>query len=176
MSLHFELHLLAHAFGKDVNDPERSGIILDHLPFYYNKYFKKPLVPKAFGVDTVKELVELAADSVRITDKDTIESLMAEEMENMQVFAQMTEEARRHRKYKLDLGEESAKLKLTPQAHAMPVSGGGGGFASGGFAKGKGKGPGKSTTALTPRFSPYPAVAPRMWAGAKKGAGKGKGA
>ena len=40
---------------------------------------------------------------MRITDKDTIESLMAEEMENMQVFLQMTEEARRHRKYKLDL-------------------------------------------------------------------------
>mmetsp|Transcript_3639 Transcript_3639/g.9771 ORF Transcript_3639/g.9771 Transcript_3639/m.9771 type:complete len:85 (+) Transcript_3639:3-257(+) len=84
----------------------------------------------------------------------------------------MTEEARRHRKYKLDLGEEGAKLRLTPQAHAMPS----GPAAPGKFfgaAKGNGKGPGKITTAsANPRFQPY--ARPAMWTGAKKGNGKGK--
>eukprot|EP00443_Scrippsiella_acuminata_P049395 CAMPEP_0115554716 /NCGR_PEP_ID=MMETSP0271-20121206/97439_1 /TAXON_ID=71861 /ORGANISM="Scrippsiella trochoidea, Strain CCMP3099" /LENGTH=830 /DNA_ID=CAMNT_0002988455 /DNA_START=96 /DNA_END=2590 /DNA_ORIENTATION=+ len=51
LSLRFELHILAHAFRKDVNDPERMGIHLDHLAFYYNRYFKKALSPKDYGVD-----------------------------------------------------------------------------------------------------------------------------
>merc|ERR1712137_947109 len=30
LHLRYELHLLAHSFRKDVNDPERAGIHLDH--------------------------------------------------------------------------------------------------------------------------------------------------
>ena len=38
LSVGFELHLLAHALKKDVNDPERPGFVDNHLAFYYNKY------------------------------------------------------------------------------------------------------------------------------------------
>merc|ERR1712137_1359929 len=40
-TLRYELHLLAEAFKKDVNDPERVGIPEGHIAFYFNKYFKK---------------------------------------------------------------------------------------------------------------------------------------
>jgi len=165
MSLHFELHLLAHAFAKDVNDPDRPGILLEHLPFYFNMYYKKQLSPRAFGVETVKDVVDMAADAVKATDKGTLESLLAEDMESLHVFVQMTEEARRFRKYKLDLGEESAKLKLQAGAHQMtsPVTGGPQKkfFGQAGIASMKGKGKGL-------RYSPYAALAP-----GRKGAGKG---
>merc|ERR1719203_117055 len=56
LSLRFELHSLVHAFRRDVNDPERAGIHVDHLLFYYNKYFLKSLNAKSYGVDTYEEL------------------------------------------------------------------------------------------------------------------------
>merc|ERR1719436_374091 len=57
MSLGFELHLLVHAFRHDVQDPERTGIHLDHLPFYYNRYFRKPLTAKVYGVETLRDVL-----------------------------------------------------------------------------------------------------------------------
>ncbi|CAE7774672.1 unnamed protein product [Symbiodinium microadriaticum] len=54
LSLRFELHLLAHAFLHDCGDPERSGIYPDHLLFYYNRYYKKGLNPKNYGVEGVE--------------------------------------------------------------------------------------------------------------------------
>ncbi|CAJ1348274.1 unnamed protein product, partial [Effrenium voratum] len=64
MSLCFELQLMAHAFKKDCNDPDRKGMILEHLGFYFNRYYSKPLSPKNFGVESEAELVELAKDCV----------------------------------------------------------------------------------------------------------------
>merc|ERR1712000_504837 len=43
LGLRFESHLLSHAFTKDADDPDRKGVHLDHLGFYYQKYFKKTL-------------------------------------------------------------------------------------------------------------------------------------
>ena len=37
LTLRYELHLLSHAFKKDVDDPERPGFSDTHLSFYYNK-------------------------------------------------------------------------------------------------------------------------------------------
>uniref|UniRef100_A0A7S1RDC4 B30.2/SPRY domain-containing protein n=1 Tax=Alexandrium catenella TaxID=2925 RepID=A0A7S1RDC4_ALECA len=115
MSLRFELHLLAHAFRHDVEDTERAGIHLDHLAFYYNKYYKKALSTKYYGLETFKELVDLVTDSVYVTKKQVIESQLDAEMECLQIFAKLTEEARRYRQLRLALGEESARLKLSSQ-------------------------------------------------------------
>merc|ERR1712232_999914 len=59
MTLRFELHLLVHAFRKDVNDPDRPGFHLSNLDFYYSRYYKKPLSYPAFGVASAKELIAL---------------------------------------------------------------------------------------------------------------------
>jgi len=120
MSLRFELHLLAHAFRHDVEDPERTGIHLDHLAFYYNKYFKKALSTKYYGVETFKELVEMVNDAVFVTKKEVLESQLDAEMECLQIFAKLTEEARRYRNLRLALGEDSARLKLTQPLQFAP--------------------------------------------------------
>jgi len=41
LNLRFEVHLLVHAFKRDCNDPERTGMLPEHLPFYYGKYYKR---------------------------------------------------------------------------------------------------------------------------------------
>merc|ERR1711871_511999 len=41
LSLRYELHLLMHAFRRDIDDPDRPGFGKDNLDFYYNKYFKR---------------------------------------------------------------------------------------------------------------------------------------
>merc|ERR1719409_432307 len=59
LPLRYELHLLCHAFKKDVNDPDRPKLPEDHTGFYYNRYFKKQLSVKNYGVDDVPALIEL---------------------------------------------------------------------------------------------------------------------
>merc|ERR1711920_60049 len=87
MGLRYELHLLSHAFRKDVNDDERAGINLDHFQFYYSKYFKKGINARDFGVASLAELIELVGDTVCISeDKAVLESLLSDEWESDQVF------------------------------------------------------------------------------------------
>lgn len=114
MGLAFELHLMAHAFGKDVNDPERQGMHLDHLQFYYQKYYKKPLNLQIYGVSSVKELLALGMlrDVVYASKQDVLHSAMDEEMESFQVFVKLAEEARRYRNIRTDFGDESEMLRL----------------------------------------------------------------
>merc|ERR1712217_357221 len=116
MTLRFELHLLAHAFRKDVNDADRSGIHLDHLDFYYKKYYKKGLTAKSFGVSTLKEVTDLVNNVVFVSDKNVLESQLVEDMENYQIFVMLTEQERRDRNVRLDLGDETAKLKISHQS------------------------------------------------------------
>ncbi|CAE7742529.1 desi2, partial [Symbiodinium pilosum] len=115
LSLRFELHLLAHAFLHDCGDPERTGIYPDHLLFYYNRYYKKGLNPKNYGVEGVearRELVALVRDSIVICPPKVIESMLSAELEDNDIFVKLTEEARRERLRRLDAGDESARLKF----------------------------------------------------------------
>ena len=66
LSVRFELHLLAHAFKKDANDPERQLFVENHVAFYYNKYFKKAFNVKMFGVKDSAGLVDFIKDTVKI--------------------------------------------------------------------------------------------------------------
>eukprot|EP00928_Gymnodinium_smaydae_P072686 TRINITY_DN55_c0_g3_i1.p1 TRINITY_DN55_c0_g3~~TRINITY_DN55_c0_g3_i1.p1 ORF type:complete len:881 (+),score=334.31 TRINITY_DN55_c0_g3_i1:53-2644(+) len=118
--LRFELHLLATAFRKDVNDPDRSGVYLEHLGFYYQKYFKKPLNLATYGVDSAEALCELASDTVQVS-KQVMESSLPEELEegSLGLFVKLAEESRRHRKLLVDSGDESAKLKIAGGAVAQ---------------------------------------------------------
>jgi len=125
MSLRFEIHLLTHSFKRDVNDPDRIGIHADHLAFYYNKYFKKQLSTKFYGVETVKELLELIRDTVVVNRKNqVVEPQLPDDMESLGIFIMLTEEARRDRNRRIDLGDDSAKLKLTQPQGAAALQGG----------------------------------------------------
>merc|ERR1719291_1472476 len=114
MGLAFELHLMAHAFSKDVGDPDRRGMHLDHLQFYYQKYYRKPLNLQMFGVSSVKELLALGMlrDVVYITKQGVLQSALDEEMESFQIFVKLAEESRRYRTVRADFGDESEALKL----------------------------------------------------------------
>jgi hypothetical protein len=115
MSLAFELHLLGHSFKKDCNDEDILGLHVDHLDFYYLRYFKKGFSPTSFGKETAKEVIELVKDAVVVDSKGVLVNCLQEEMETYQVFVKITEEARRFRCMRVDLGEESAMLKLAVQ-------------------------------------------------------------
>merc|ERR1712050_212163 len=106
--------------GKDVNDPDRPGMILEHVPFYYNRYFKKSLMPKFYGCDTMKQVLSFARDTVMATGQHQIvEPLLPEELEYMNIFVMLAEEGRRERNRRVDLGDESFRLKFTvPSAAA----------------------------------------------------------
>eukprot|EP00932_Pfiesteria_piscicida_P003584 SRR837773.13492.p2 GENE.SRR837773.13492~~SRR837773.13492.p2 ORF type:complete len:673 (-),score=469.65 SRR837773.13492:45-2063(-) len=113
MQLRFELHLLVHAFRKDVDDPDRLGIHTDHLPFYFHRYYKKNIHAKDYGVENFKDLVNLVSDTAFLSEKSVLGSHLHEDMETPVVFVKLTEEARRYRQLQIDLGEEGAVLKLS---------------------------------------------------------------
>jgi len=115
MALAFELHLLGHSFKKDVKDEDRASIHVDNLDFYYEKYFKKALVPKSLGMDTVRDVVGLVRDVVYINGKGLLENCFQEELESFQIFVKIAEEARRFRRIRLDMGDESAVVKIAVQ-------------------------------------------------------------
>jgi len=121
LSLRFELHLLCHAFKRDCNDPERVGFPAEHLQFYFNRYYKKTLNPKQYGVEKVEELVKTVGDTTLIVNR-VIESQLSADLEANSIFLMLTEEARRERQERLDAGDESARLKFTrtePQMMGM---------------------------------------------------------
>jgi len=117
LSLRYELHLLAHAFRRDVDDPERLGIHVDHLLFYYNKYFRKPLHTKSYGVETYEALVDFVQDTVVVNPKNSVlEAQLSDELDTFDLFLKLTEEARRERSLRIDSGEEEVKLNFLRSA------------------------------------------------------------
>lgn len=177
LSLRFELHLLVHAFRHDAEDPERTGIPAEHLAFYYNKYYKKMLNPKNYGVDTVDDLVELVKDTVPM--EKLIESMVSDDLESNDIFIKLTEEARRDRQRRLDAGDDAAALKFSrPTAPGSAIS------ASAPSTEGGTGGPPTpkpAPTALSPgmvKSAPFTkaggAVKPGLLGGGGGGAGKGQ--
>jgi len=124
LSLRFELHLVVHAFARDCKDPDRTGFPAEHLPYYYTKYFKRGLNPKAYGTDNVEELVELVGDTLIVCDK-ILESQITDDLETNEVFVKLTEEARRDRSRRIQAGDATAQLKFSrnpPDAFAVAAA------------------------------------------------------
>lgn len=122
LSTRFELHLLLHAFKKDLNDADRPSFGEDHLAFYFGKYFKRQFSIKYFGADTIADFVELLKDTLSI---DSTTNHLVPELSVDTPFVQfvkLTEENRRERQRRIDAGDETAKLKITrPAASAPPA-------------------------------------------------------
>merc|ERR1712228_750649 len=79
--------------------------------------YKKQLTPKSYGVESLKDLVFLVRDTVYVDDKNLLQSMLVEEMECQQVFVKLTEEVRRDRCMRIDLGEANARLNLKVQGN-----------------------------------------------------------
>jgi len=125
LGLRVELDLLVNAFKRDCNDPERKGIHETHLPFYYNKYYRKSFNVKYYGVNTNLELIEMVKDSVTVDSTTMVlKSLLSEDKENFDIFVKLTEENRRDRQRRIDAGEETVRLKFSKPEAAPPQKGG----------------------------------------------------
>lgn len=133
MSLRFELHLLTHAFKRDMNDPDRFSFHENNLEFYYNKYFRRALDPRQFGVNSVGELLRLVADTVDSSKNSVLIPHLSDDTppEN---FVRLTEDGRRERQLGIDAGNETLVLKFiqTPSRDAPDrySSRGSGGYQS----------------------------------------------
>lgn len=119
LSVRFELHLLAHAFKKDVNDPERPSFVENHLAFYYNKYFKKAFNVKMFGVNDNAGLVDFIKDTIKIDAKSMLEAVVADDTP-LETFVKQTEEHRIERQRRMDSGDETAQLKFSKPSSPPP--------------------------------------------------------
>lgn len=143
LNLRAELHLMANAFAKDAADPERVGIHDQHLAFYYQKYFKKQLVPKHFSTETTAELVEkLLKDTLSYDSDLVLVAKHGEELSDFGLLVKLTEAARRERQAKIDSGDETVKLRFEQQTMPPPppqqVLGGYKGDFKGGYKGDKG--------------------------------------
>jgi len=112
LHLRWDLHTLATSYKKDVNDEDRTEIPEEHIAFYFNKYLTKKLWHKDYGKESWEELCTLVADTVKI-DAGKL-SIVAPEDADSSTFVKLTEEKRRERQRRIDAGDETARLKLTP--------------------------------------------------------------
>merc|ERR1712176_1202594 len=77
--LRYECYLLTAHFMKDVNDPERVGIHQANFAHYYNQYFKRQFAPRAYGKDSLEEVLALIKDAVEINSANGIVKCKLEE-------------------------------------------------------------------------------------------------
>jgi len=119
LSLRYELHLLAHAFKKDMDDPERPGFHESHIAFYYNKYFHKQWSTKTYGLSTLKEVTEMIKENSSINKTGLLEAVLSEDSLSKS-FVHLVEEHRRDRQRRVEAGVESAELKFQKQAPQAP--------------------------------------------------------
>jgi len=113
--LRFELWLLTISLHVDTKDPDMQSIPLQHLAFYYNRYFKKALLPKLFGVENVEDVVALVADTVSMDagGRAIVCPVMDEEPESFDIFVKLTEASRVERLIRVQTGDAQASLKFS---------------------------------------------------------------
>mmetsp|Transcript_114697 Transcript_114697/g.370635 ORF Transcript_114697/g.370635 Transcript_114697/m.370635 type:complete len:807 (+) Transcript_114697:76-2496(+) len=112
LALRYELHLLVHAFRRDMDDPERTTFHESHLAFYYNRYFKKALDVKMYSASSNSEAMELIKDTMTINSTNSMLEGQLPEDSPMDHMVKLAEENRRDRQRRLDAGDESAELKF----------------------------------------------------------------
>jgi len=121
LKLRFNYCLLVLSFKKDCNDPDRVGIPLDHLGFYYHKYYHSTLNCKTYGVADISELLALIKDTVAIKDGLVVSNL-SDDLDSLDILIKLTEEHRRERQRRIDAGDETARLKFVPHAEPKPAA------------------------------------------------------
>uniref|UniRef100_A0A7S2VQ84 HTH OST-type domain-containing protein n=1 Tax=Zooxanthella nutricula TaxID=1333877 RepID=A0A7S2VQ84_9DINO len=133
LSTRYELHLLVHAFRRDLDDPDRPSFSEAHLGFYYNRYFRKSFSVKQFGLEAFPALVELIKDTLGMDEKSGfLKTILADDV-SLDDFVKYTEDHRRERQQRIDAGDETAKLRFTRPAPPPPPNDarqGGGGRSS----------------------------------------------
>lgn len=121
-ALRFEVWLLVTSYEKDVNDPERRGVPLEHFLFYFIRYFKRALQPQLFGMENVEELLGLIKDSV-VVDPETKCAycpMFKVIPSSNDIFIKLTEASRIDREMRKASGDVSAALKFSAKTPQVP--------------------------------------------------------
>eukprot|EP00929_Paragymnodinium_shiwhaense_P096429 TRINITY_DN5800_c3_g1_i1.p1 TRINITY_DN5800_c3_g1~~TRINITY_DN5800_c3_g1_i1.p1 ORF type:complete len:1069 (+),score=364.52 TRINITY_DN5800_c3_g1_i1:57-3209(+) len=132
LNTRFELHLLVHAFRKDLNDPDRPSFHQSHLSYYYERYFRKQLSIELFSVANLEELVALIKENIELDTKTSFVNVVLGEDEPFDKFLRLTEEHRRERQRCIDAGDETARLTFQKPTLQSRDQARGGGRNSGG--------------------------------------------
>ncbi|CAK0828183.1 unnamed protein product, partial [Prorocentrum cordatum] len=91
LNLRVELHMLVHGYRHDMNDPERTSFTESHLAFYYNRYFKKALVLKNYGVESNMDLLALVKDTMEVYPKNSVLDPQLSDDTPLENFLKLTE-------------------------------------------------------------------------------------
>eukprot|EP00439_Symbiodinium_sp_Y106_P048707 s460_g6.t1 len=140
LSLRVELYLMVHSFRKDCTDPDRPGIHVDNVPFYYNRYFRKTFAANHYGFEANEKVIDLVKDTVSLGERNMLTPELGEELDNFDLFLKLTEEGRRERDLNIDLGEDEAILKFNQAVLMSQLPIPGGSQNNKGYQKGKEKG------------------------------------
>lgn len=132
LAIRVELFLLVHGFRQDVDDAERQTFHESHLPFYYNRYWKKALDPKMYMRDTTSHIVALVKDTMEINAGNGMVEVKLPEDNPFDHFVKLAEEHRRERQRRLDAGDETAELKFRKPTPMPPAKAPGVGIAKAG--------------------------------------------
>lgn len=152
--------MLLLAFAKDVTaaDPERKGIVLPLLSYYYQHFFHKTLDCKQLaGQPTHAALVAYFSDIITVGADQVLSTPLGPEAP-FTALVRATEAARRERVTRIAAGDEGAQLNF-PKAPVNPPStprdakGAKGRDSAKGQPKGTGKGPPMGIRPTPPRPS-----------------------
>jgi len=112
VQLRHELALLVMVFQKDVADVDLPGVPVDHVGFYYNKFFGKALMPKMYKKETFCDLIDFVKDTVSVdTATNMLKSSVSDGAEpTLEYFVRHTEVARMSRQRRIDAGDDTAAL------------------------------------------------------------------
>eukprot|EP00929_Paragymnodinium_shiwhaense_P061079 TRINITY_DN304_c0_g1_i1.p1 TRINITY_DN304_c0_g1~~TRINITY_DN304_c0_g1_i1.p1 ORF type:complete len:941 (+),score=359.93 TRINITY_DN304_c0_g1_i1:73-2895(+) len=126
LALRHDLHLMLHAFRKDVNDADRESFHQKHLTHYFRVYYKEFFDVKNFACKDLAELLELIPENVTLDEETSFLKVVLPEDTPLEKFIRLTEEHRRDRQRSIDAGDEGARLKFPaarPQSFAAPSKG-----------------------------------------------------
>lgn len=152
-SLRFELHLLVHAFRRDVVDKERTTFTENHLAHYYKEYYKKQFSLQTYNVSKTADLVALIDDCIILDERTQTLEVHFDDDTPLDCFVRMAEDERRERVCRVELGDATAVLKFQrPAATSAPTA---------------------TTTAATQIVAAKPAAATMMGKGAPTWGGGG---
>jgi len=111
LNLRGEMHLLSHAFSRDVDDPERKQMHEVMVPYYYELYFGKKLSYAAVSTKDFESFCQLISDTVARSSDALLQALLAEDVPLVH-FLKQTEQSRRDREKSAMAGDEQAVLKF----------------------------------------------------------------
>lgn len=116
-----EFHLLLHAFLRDADDAERTGIPEAHVAHYFQLYYKMKLDPRKVAADGLPQILKVLKGQLELVDNKGGKMLRSKLDADIpwDDFVKDVEKYRRDRLRRIDAGDESAHLtfpRATPKA------------------------------------------------------------